>query len=398
MPGFTPATNITLAAFVALCAVSTTSYALWTRQISPKDKKRIRKQLPVDLDSWRTQQGDDEIVTFAIRIWETLRSTCLEHGYTIWPGTPNYNIYPPDWEHKLPLASGFTYEVPARTVKNATVSKVSNVSVVRIRNAMSWPASTRDGHAVVIRVIKVHEEGKEHLDILRKLTTGMNSLWVPNHTLPMFAEIHLEDIVFGVFPKVGYGAENAYDMWAKNSVGDVLEMLMQMLEALEFIHSLNIAHRDAWLDNFLVQWHPESMLKKDISPSRPRVYLIDFEVAVQFPSEYTEEQCLLRGLPLGGSFPDAKDYGRSIAPECETGELHSPFKLDIWQLGTALEHFRTTFSNINTILDGMIEENWRARKGAADTLKALKDEVYSIPPLMLLTGPDPEYLLYPEVP
>ena len=46
----------------------------------------------------------------------------------------------------------------------------------------------------------------------------------------MFAEFQFEDIIFGVFPKVGGEAMYAYRYWAKNSVGDIIEMLMQMLE------------------------------------------------------------------------------------------------------------------------------------------------------------------------
>ena len=77
----------------------------------------------------------------------------------------------------------------------------------------------------------------------------------------MFAEFQFEDIIFGIFPQVGSGISYAYGCWAKNSVGDIIEMLLQMLEvsftlhvlplfpkvqklkALVFIHDLNIAHR-----------------------------------------------------------------------------------------------------------------------------------------------------------
>ena len=45
----------------------------------------------------------------------------------------------------------------------------------------------------------------------------------------MFAEFQFEDIIFGIFPKVGGEVTCAYDDWAKNSVGDI-EMLMQMLD------------------------------------------------------------------------------------------------------------------------------------------------------------------------
>ncbi|KAF9560902.1 hypothetical protein CPC08DRAFT_818002 [Agrocybe pediades] len=96
--------------------------------------------------------------------------------------------------------------------------------------------------------------------------------------------------------------------------------------------------------------------------------------------------------------PRSHRHGRIPAPECETGELYSPFKMDIWQLGSALNHFRTRkFPAIDAILEGMIEPDWKVRKGSTDTLNALRDVVYAIPPQSLLIDPDPEFLLYPPV-
>jgi hypothetical protein len=69
----------------------------------------------------------------------------------------------------------------------------------------------------------------------------------------MFQELRLEDIVFGIFPKIGARVSDVYGSWAKNSVGDIVEVIMQMLEVryrnvltsqgLAFIHGNNIAHR-----------------------------------------------------------------------------------------------------------------------------------------------------------
>ena len=75
----------------------------------------------------------------------------------------------------------------------------------------------------------------------------------------MFMEFQFEDIVFGIFPMVGGEISYAFGFWPNNSIGDIIDMFMQMLEvrftyvvsrflfisskALEFIHDLNIAHR-----------------------------------------------------------------------------------------------------------------------------------------------------------
>ena len=46
----------------------------------------------------------------------------------------------------------------------------------------------------------------------------------------MFMEFQFEDIVFGIFPKVGGEILDAFGDWPKNSVGDIVDMLLQMLE------------------------------------------------------------------------------------------------------------------------------------------------------------------------
>ena len=79
---------------------------------------------------------------------------------------------------------------------------------------------------------------------LRTIATGENSLLSTNHTLPMFMEFQFEDIIFGIFPKVGAEMLDAFGYWPNNSVGDIIDMLLQMLEVCYvvslsiFIHSL----------------------------------------------------------------------------------------------------------------------------------------------------------------
>ena len=51
-----------------------------------------------------------------------------------------------------------------------------------------------------------------------------------NHAIPLFELIDFEDITFGIFPKIGHGLREAYKLWAKNSVGDVVEMVLQCIE------------------------------------------------------------------------------------------------------------------------------------------------------------------------
>ena len=46
----------------------------------------------------------------------------------------------------------------------------------------------------------------------------------------MLSEFQFEDIIFGLFPKVGGSLSDADDPWQQNSVGDVIDMMMQALE------------------------------------------------------------------------------------------------------------------------------------------------------------------------
>ena len=78
-----------------------------------------------------------------------------------------------------------------------------------------------------MRVVAVGDNGRKHLDILRVLATAPQVLISANHALPMIREVQLGHITFGVFPLVGYTLDAS---WANDSVGDILDMLLQALE------------------------------------------------------------------------------------------------------------------------------------------------------------------------
>ena len=49
----------------------------------------------------------------------------------------------------------------------------------------------------------------------------------------MFSEFQMDDIVFGFFSKVGASIGDIYYFWVRNSVSDIVYMLMQMLPEFE---------------------------------------------------------------------------------------------------------------------------------------------------------------------
>jgi hypothetical protein len=89
------------------------------------------------------------------------------------------------------------------------------------------------------------------------------------------------------------------------------------------------------VDNFLLDWHPQSLILK--SDTRPRVYIIDFETAMEFDVNAKPEDCLISGLPFSDDV-----YERPWAPEFSESGPYCPFKSDIWQFGSGFNCFRVS--------------------------------------------------------
>lgn len=70
---------------------------------------------------------------------------------------------------------------------------------------------------------------------------------------------------------------------------------------------------------------------------RPRVFLIDLEMAVEFSPDIPPEQRLLTGLPVW-------DYKRPVPSEVTCGLSYDPFKVDVWQLAQSFADFRVRHS------------------------------------------------------
>lgn len=78
------------------------------------------------------------------------------------------------------------------------------------------------------------------------------------------------------------------------------------------------------------------MLNK-LTPSVPRVYLIDFELAVMFPDDCPEHERVCVGVPTGASIPKS---GRPRSKEMISNEPYDPFKADVWQFGKSIKKYK----------------------------------------------------------
>ncbi|CDO75226.1 hypothetical protein BN946_scf184895.g6 [Trametes cinnabarina] len=344
-----------------------------------------RCQLPETLPLWRQPPDGDEA-----KVWAALHPFFAQRGYKLWKNDCHF-VYSPDVEVVSPdndVSNGFAYATLFRRDSETEPGTVLHIFQFMSMNGLCRPARVKDGRDVVIRVLAVGQRGRDHIHILRHIARGAHAFYNSNHTIPLFETVDFEDITFGIFPKVGFGLVDAYGGWAQNSVGDIIDMLRQCLEALTFLQAAGVAHRDAFRDNFLIQWHPESLLAGHSPHSMPRVYLTDFEVAVQFPEDATFEDCVVSGIPSGGSFPDdVTQYKRPVPPEVTSGSAYNAFKMDVWQLGKSYEDFQSTIPKIDELLEAMRDPESERRPDSTYALSYLAEVLSSIPPKSLLIPP-----------
>ncbi|KAI0332651.1 hypothetical protein GY45DRAFT_462567 [Cubamyces sp. BRFM 1775] len=204
------------------------------------DPKDIRARLPSNLLSWRNP-GPSHIDDMTL--WENAREIFENVNIYLWRWTDP--CYQRAREGDMVLSSGFAYVRPQRVSHWGAITKRFNNL-----NGSCHGATTADGHSAVARIIAIGDSGQHHLNALRKLACGADSLLVDNHTIPLWREVHFEDMVFGIFPFIGGHLGNCYAPWLKNSVGDIADMILQALEGLAFIHSKNIAHRTRQTSSF----------------------------------------------------------------------------------------------------------------------------------------------------
>ncbi|KAK7450546.1 hypothetical protein VKT23_012855 [Stygiomarasmius scandens] len=330
--------------------------------------------LPLTLAEWRTYEDGRGL-------WESFRSRFHAVGLELWVHA-YYSTAKAPLNVNSPRQNGYLFAHTLRQdVKNVRIGFLGYLRIFQYKNTLFRPARTSEGQDIRLRVIVVNGEGQDHLRILRRLATGSVSLISGNHTLPLLREVELEHAVFGVFPMVGSSMAESAAPWPRNSVQDILELIMQALEGLAFIHKMGIAHQDAFLDNFLVQWQPESLLTVDLFSSRPRVYLIDFEVAVEFPAFTPPEQRICHGLPVGGSFPNKDEYGRPSPPDVLEGQGYDPFRLDVWQLthDVIFRKFVVGDAEIDGLLKALCTDNADQRISAEAALGKMTLAVESAP-------------------
>ena len=79
-------------------------------------------------------------------------------------------------------------------------------------------------------MLSIGTEGAEHVELLKLISRDAIAMLHSSHTLPLLDLIELEDITLGVFPKAAGSVNFAYGFWAKPTVGDILNIVVQCIE------------------------------------------------------------------------------------------------------------------------------------------------------------------------
>ncbi|KAI0041042.1 hypothetical protein FA95DRAFT_1549155 [Auriscalpium vulgare] len=202
-----------------------------------------------------------------------------------------------------------------------------------------------DGKQVMLKRTSDADTGEE-LNISRLFSSEEYRRNPKNHCIPLIDSKRLEEIqtTLLVIPRM-----RPYNNPRFRTVGEVVAFATQIIEGLELMHELHIAHRDCTGQNIVLDpsgmyptsFHPVKMNRsknfhwfaKSYTRTQrpPRYYLIDFGLSRYYdPARGTPLDAAVRGGDK--SVPEFRDY-----PDCPP---HNPFPTDIYYLGNML---RTDF-------------------------------------------------------
>ncbi|KAF8178244.1 hypothetical protein BJ912DRAFT_984317 [Pholiota molesta] len=198
-----------------------------------------------------------------------------------------------------------------------------------------------DGTKVVLKLVRTDRD----VPILEDLNSPKLLADPRNHTVPLLATILVpdrEDVMWIVMPLLLLAQDYKHPF---RYVSEVVEYTKQFLEGLEFMHENRIAHRDACTFNLMVDsaklvpngdffffrsskkedWtgSVKSVERRSVAPLK--YYFIDFETSLQYSPDDPNPLCV-------GKVGQARNV-----PEMSETVPYNPFKLDVYQLGTAFQ-------------------------------------------------------------
>ncbi|KAF8989871.1 hypothetical protein BDZ89DRAFT_1196880 [Hymenopellis radicata] len=295
-------------------------------------------QWPRSISEWRRADDSAEL------LWSKLRPVLRKNGLESWRYMGLVQLARPD----NAVDNGY---MRSGRLCCTTGGERFKIEIWQYMSPLLRAVRCKSGVDCVCKVLVVGTDGKNGLFALRQALTGEAIFQAENHILPLLREIHVDSITIGVFP-----------------------MGSPALEALMYLHDKRVGHRDAFLNNFMVEWMPDSLSETQRPlAAHPRVWLFDFETAIAFPPMHTLKECVCYGVP----FPDVPMalYARPIPNFILDGEEYNPFELDVWQFGLHLGRLTCANERVQSLLEQMGDE-----LNAAAQLSKVQDVLGDIPP------------------
>ncbi|KAF4621021.1 hypothetical protein D9613_000107 [Agrocybe pediades] len=233
-------------------------------------------------------------------------------------------------------------------------------------------AQDRQGRHVAIKLVRLETEEYRILEFLRDLPLDTLE---ENCVLPVLDILPIEGFCFVVMPRWGVDINRP----TPSTVGQVLQMMRDMLKGLAFLHSHNIIHGDIKISNFLMddfrddydaQKYDFRYLRRAEGRSRYAIY--DFDMSRKVPKEINRRDYWI-STDSGyawGTFNVTMDYAQ--------GELeYNPFITDVGCLGVLFsDYFQDVVPALPVLaplIDMLTTHKLRQRFTAAEALAFLED-------------------------
>ncbi|EJD48798.1 hypothetical protein AURDEDRAFT_60516 [Auricularia subglabra TFB-10046 SS5] len=298
------------------------------------------------------------------QFWADVQPYLLSKGYCLRPRyTPGWK---PVWIHT---------DIDPRWFEDAV--KLPLPSVIDAQRVS-------DGTVVAIKWIPDAEHTRDELDVMRFLSTGDLRNDPQNHCNPLLDSFSHPSIPEGVFIVTPWLA--GFDYVPLERVGEVVELLKQLIECLSFMHRNGIAHRDCTGLNIMQdirdcfngrRTHPiQACYSEDIQTiydrdpeAMPKFYFIDFGVSSRHEGPGPH---LVTGIICRDRTP----------PELSRTVPYDPFKLDIYLLGNhVLQKYLGRYSNLEflrPVLLAMTNANPASRPTADESLVLLNQALQHV--------------------
>lgn len=241
--------------------------------------------------------------------WRDYYNNIKSSGYLLRPR------YHPGWAPSRRVSSS---DFPLEDVRPCHLRAATMMDAIR----------RRDGERVILKRV-LSDEWPHELQISRMLSSEEVARDPRNHCIPLLDVIELSS---GLQKLMVFPLLRPFHRPQIQTFGEFVSFFTQICEGIQFMHRLNVAHRDCTVENIAFSRHPnehpsESNNRNFMGAVKtrtkmrppPRYYLVGFELSVRYSSRDTVDETWRQG--------------DTLAPEHRSGGHSNPFHTDIYYLG-----------------------------------------------------------------